>query len=75
MTYLLPRAFIVLVAWGMTCSLIKNLWPDADATIYGVAGASWAGAGLAYFAYLRKLRRDIENLERNRRFSVDRSPT
>jgi hypothetical protein len=74
MAYFLPRAFIVLLAWGMTCSLIKNLWPDADGTIYGVAGLSWACVGIAYFGYLAKLRRDIEELER-RRFSVDRSLT
>ncbi len=75
MAYLLPRAVIVLIAWGITCGLIKNLWPEADPMIFGVAGASWAFGGIAYFAYLRKLRREIDDLQRNRRYSVDRSPT
>ncbi len=75
MGYLLPRAVIVLIAWGMTCGLIRNLWPAADPMIFGVAGASWGVCGIAYFGYLRKLRRDIEELERNRRFRVDRGAT
>jgi hypothetical protein len=66
MAYLLPRAVMVLIAWGMTCGLIKNLWPEADPMIFG---------GIAYFAYLRKLRREIDDLQRNRRYSADRSPT
>ncbi len=75
MAYLLPRAVMVLIAWGMTCGLIKNLWPEADPMIFGVAGVSWACGGIAYFAYLRKLRREIDDLQRNRRYSADRSPT
>ena len=38
----------------------------ADPVIFFVAGASWAGAGIAYFAYLRRLKRDIDNLSRRR---------
>jgi hypothetical protein len=68
MSYLLPRAVIVLIAWGVTCGLIRKLWPEADPMIFGVAGASWAVFGTAYFSYMRKLRRDIEMLERNRRY-------
>jgi hypothetical protein len=67
MAYLLPRAIIVLIAWVITCGLIRNLWPEADPRVFGVAGASWVMVGIAYFAYLRKLRRDIEELERTHR--------
>lgn len=74
MAYLLPRAVIVLIAWVLTSWLIDNLWPDTDPMIFYVAGASWACAGFAYFAYLRKLRRDIANLDR-RRYGTGRSPT
>jgi len=66
MAYLVPRAVLVLIAWGMTCALIKKLLPGADPLIFAVAGASWACAGTAYFAYLRKLKRDIDELERRR---------
>ncbi len=73
MAYLLPRAFIVLIAWGMSCVAIKKLFPEFDPTIFGIAGACWFAGGIAYFGYLRKLRRDIEELERNRRYGVVRA--
>jgi hypothetical protein len=72
MAYMLPRAIIVLIAWGLTCGLIRKFSPDADPMIFFVpmilfvAGASWAGAGIAYFAYLRRLKRDIDDLSRRR---------
>ncbi len=75
MAYLLPRAGIVLIAWGLTCGLIKKLWPDADPIIFAIAGASWASVGIASFAYLRKLRRDVEELQRSRRYGARRIPT
>jgi hypothetical protein len=66
MAYLLPRAIMVLIAWGLTCGLIRKFSPDADPMIFFVAGASLAGAGIAYFAYLRRLKRDIDDLSRRR---------
>jgi hypothetical protein len=65
MSYLLPRAALVITLWGMSCTLIKHLWPPAGGVIFAIAAASWAIAATVYFAYLRKLRRDIEGLERN----------
>jgi len=73
MAYLLPRAFIVLIAWGISCVAIKKLFPEVDPAIFGIAGACWVAGGIAYFGYLRKLRRDIEELERNRRYGVVRA--
>jgi hypothetical protein len=75
MTYLLTRVAIVLIAWGMTCGLIKSLWPAADPMTFLIAGASWACAGAAFFAYTRKLRRDSEQVQRGRRYGVRRSAT
>jgi hypothetical protein len=75
MAYLLPRAVLIIIAWAMTCALIKKLWPEAEPMVFGVAGATWVFGGGAYFVYLRKLRRDIEELERARRYSVNRSAT
>ncbi len=71
MAYLLP--LIVVIAWGMTCALIKNLWPDAGPMVLGAAGVVWVAGGMAYFVYLRKLRRDIEELERSRGYRVTRT--
>jgi hypothetical protein len=72
MSYLLPRGVFVLLAWAMTCGLIKKLWSDADPIVFGIAGGFWVTGGMVYFFYLRKLRRDIEQLERNRGYGVNR---
>jgi hypothetical protein len=72
MAYILPRAVLLLMAWGLTCVLIRKMAPDADATIFLGALASWLVGGAAYFGYLRKLRRDIAELERARGFSLGR---
>ena len=69
MVYLLPRTVLVIIAVAITWVLIRRLWPDADPMIFGVAGASWIFGGVAYFGYLSKLRRDIEQLERG--LSID----
>lgn len=66
MAYVLPRAVFILIAWAMTCILIRNLWPAANPMIFGAAAVVWVFGGIAYFAYLHKLRRDIEELERRR---------
>ncbi len=73
MSYLLPRVFVVLMAWGMTCGMIENLWRDADPMVFGIVGLMWVGGGIAYFVYLRRLRRDIADLERNRGYSISRT--
>jgi hypothetical protein len=73
MAYLLPRAVLVLLAWGMTCGLIRKFWHDADPMTFGVAAASWIVVAAAYFGYLHKLRRDIEALERARSYTAKRS--
>jgi hypothetical protein len=61
MAYILPRAFIVLIGWGITCALIANLWPRVEAATFVVAGVSWALAGLVCFGYMHKLRAEAED--------------
>jgi hypothetical protein len=60
MSYILPRAFIVLICWGITCGLINTVWSRVDLMIVCFAGTSWALAGIVCFGYLRKLRREAE---------------
>jgi glucose uptake protein GlcU len=72
MAYLLPRVLFVLIVWAMSCVLIRNLWPDADRTVFGVVGLVWVFGGIGYFSYSQKLRRDIEELER-RRYGIPRA--
>ncbi len=57
MSYLLPRAFIVLMGWGMTCALIFNIRRNVDPQIFYIAGAAWTLAGIAGFGYLYRQRR------------------
>ena len=57
MGYLLPRAVIVLIAWGTTC-LIMNSFTSVDPLVFYVAGGVWAFVGLICFGYLHKLRRE-----------------
>jgi hypothetical protein len=64
MAYILPRAFIVLVGWAITCGLIKNVSSHADSTIFYIAAASWALAGIICFGYLHKLRRAVRDQQR-----------
>jgi hypothetical protein len=66
MAYLLPRTILVVIVWLATCALIKRLWPSAEMPIFAAAAATCFAAATAYFAYLHKLRRDIERLERAR---------
>jgi hypothetical protein len=73
MAYLLPRAVLTLMAWGVTCVLIGKFWPHADLTVFGVAGASLVAVAGAYFGYSHKLRRDIDALERARGHSLNRT--
>jgi hypothetical protein len=57
MGYMLPRAVIVLIAWGTTC-LIMNTFTSVDPLVFYVAGGVWAFIGLIAFGYLHKLRRE-----------------
>ena len=61
MAYILPRAFIVWIGWGITCGLMVNLWPRVDATTFVIAGASWALAGIVCFGYMHRLRVEAED--------------
>jgi len=57
MGYLLPRAVIVLIAWGTTC-LVMNAVTTVDPLVLYIAGGVWAFVGLISFGYLHKLRRE-----------------
>ena len=57
MGYMLPRAAIVLIAWGTTC-LIMNTFTSVDPLVFYVAGGVWAFVGLVAFGYINKLRRE-----------------
>jgi hypothetical protein len=61
MAYWLPRAVIVLIAWGTTC-VIMNIFTSIDPLVFYLAGGVWAFVGLISFSYIYKLRREENSL-------------
>jgi hypothetical protein len=62
MAYVLPRLFIAAMGWGFTCVVMWTAWPGIDAMSACYAGAVWAFAAASYVAYMRKLRREFQEL-------------
>jgi hypothetical protein len=62
MAYALPRVFIAAIGWGFTCIVMWTAWPHLDSTAACYAGAFWAFAAASYVAYMRKLRREFQEL-------------
>jgi hypothetical protein len=60
MSYILPRAFIVLIGWAITCGLIDTVGFKVDLLIGCFAAMSWALAGIVCFGYLHKWRREAQ---------------
>jgi hypothetical protein len=59
MAYILPRAVIVLIAWGTTC-LIMNIWTTVDPLLFYIAGGVWSLVGLVCFSYMYSLRNEAD---------------
>jgi hypothetical protein len=59
MGYLLPRAAIVLIAWGTT-SLVMNFWTGVSPQVFDLAAGIWAFVGLVSFSYMQRLERTAE---------------
>ena len=59
MPYILPRAVIVLIAWGTTC-LIMNAFTAIDPLVFYIAGGVWSLVGLLAFSYMHSLREQTE---------------
>jgi hypothetical protein len=60
MAYVLPRAVIVLIAWGTTC-LIMNTFTAIDPLVFYIAGGVWSLVGLMSFSYMHGLREQAED--------------
>jgi hypothetical protein len=60
MAYILPRAVIVLIAWGTTC-LIMNTFTNIAPLVFYVAGGVWSLVGLVCFGYMHSLREDADS--------------
>jgi hypothetical protein len=61
MAYWLPRAVIVLIAWGTTC-LVTNIFTSIDPRVLYIAGCVWSGVSLISFSYMDQLRREVHAL-------------
>jgi drug/metabolite transporter (DMT)-like permease len=58
MAYVLPRAIIVLLCWGLSYGLVRIVIADESWAVFGFTGLSWALAGIVCFGYIRKLRHE-----------------
>jgi hypothetical protein len=59
LTYVLPRAVIVLLLWGATYWILTALSPELAPSIVYITGISWVLAGVACFGYLYRLRKEM----------------
>jgi len=59
MTYVLPRAAIVLIGWTITCAVIHSVSAHVGATAFYIAAICWALAGIICFGYLHNLRNEL----------------
>jgi hypothetical protein len=62
MVYVLPRIIIFAIAWGISCVLISAVRPAAGFFDFCFAAVSWASTGYVYVIYMRKLRRQRQDL-------------
>jgi hypothetical protein len=69
MGYLLPRAAIIVIAWGVTCGLIRSVSSNVNPVVFLIAAVIWTCAGVVCFGYLRRLRRQDDVL-RERGLSI-----
>ena len=58
MAYVLPRAVIVLIGWGLTCAMIAHAQQHIDLRMFGAVGLPWAFGGTVVFRYLYRWRRE-----------------
>jgi drug/metabolite transporter (DMT)-like permease len=65
MAYILPRAILVLLCWGLSYGLMRIVIADESLAVFYFTGLSWSLAGIVCFGYIRKLRREAA-LEQSR---------
>jgi hypothetical protein len=53
MAYILPRAIIVLLCWGLSYGLVRIVIADESLAVFYFTGLSWALAGIVCFGYIR----------------------
>jgi hypothetical protein len=63
MAYVLPRAVLVLLGWGITYWLLTLLSTHVPPTVVYMTGIGWVLAGVVCFGYLYRLRREMELME------------
>jgi hypothetical protein len=74
MTYVLPRAVIVLLGWGAMYWILTALSPHLPPAVIYFTGLMWVSAGVLCFGYIYKLRRELGLLP-DRIIGRERHPT
>jgi hypothetical protein len=55
------------IGWGLTWALISMGWPQADTAVFYAAGAAWMFSAAAYLSYMRKARRELDDMRFGRK--------
>jgi hypothetical protein len=58
LAYVLPRAVLVLLGWGVTYWILTALSTHLPPAVVYITGISWMLAGAVGFGYLYRLRRE-----------------
>ena len=63
LAYVLPRAVLVLLCWGVTYWMLTVLSTHLPPAAVYITGISWMLAGALGFGYLYRLRREAGSLQ------------
>jgi hypothetical protein len=58
------------LGWGLSYGLMRIVIADESLAVFYFTGLSWALAGIVYFGYIRKLRREAD-IEQTRPISTE----
>jgi hypothetical protein len=67
LSYVLPRAVLVLLCWGATYWILTALSPSLPPSVVYITGISWVLAGIVCFGYIYNLRRELNMLPHQQR--------
>lgn len=70
MAFVLPRFLVLVLLWGLTCTLMALMGPVTAAACYLAAGC-WALIGIFYLIYVRRLRLESPFMLRQQVFDYD----
>jgi hypothetical protein len=74
LAYVLPRAVIVLIGWGVMYFILTALSTHVPPAVVYMASVAWVLAGIVCFGYIYKLRHDLGTLPHQQAAAVTVKP-